>query len=109
MRLQHQLTRLTLVHKGNIMKFTEGGLKLGYELLEKEYPQAFTMNQYKKIAAEDGTKAADDALTAAKEAKKVIVDDVIADNLLQQILLYPEKFQGNCYYKFKMGITFPMP
>lgn len=92
--LQHQLTRLTLVHKGNIMKFTEGGFKAwGYELLEKEYPQAFTMNQYKKIAAEDGTKAADDALTAAKEAKKVIVDDVIADNLLQQILLYPEKFQ----------------
>ncbi|MGG5315893.1 NADP-dependent isocitrate dehydrogenase [Enterococcus sp. AZ072] len=92
--VENKLTRLTLVHKGNIMKFTEGGFKAwGYDLLEKKYPQAFTMNQYKKIAAENSVEAADAALAAAKEEKKVIVDDVIADNLLQQILLYPEKFQ----------------
>ncbi len=90
----HELTRVTLVHKGNIMKFTEGGFKnWGYDMIEQDYPQAFTMNQYKKIAAENDEQAAEDALAAARNEKKIVVDDVIADNLLQQILLYPEKFQ----------------
>ncbi|MBO1307334.1 NADP-dependent isocitrate dehydrogenase [Enterococcus sp. 669A] len=89
-----ELTRVTLVHKGNIMKFTEGGFKnWGYDMIEQDYPQAFTMNQYKKIAAENGEQAAEDALATARNEKKIVVDDVIADNLLQQILLYPEKFQ----------------
>ncbi|MGM0213122.1 NADP-dependent isocitrate dehydrogenase [Enterococcus sp. AZ109] len=92
--VDHQLTRVTLVHKGNIMKFTEGGFKnWGYDVIEQDYSQAFTMNQYKKIASEDGEQAAEAALAAAREDKKIVVDDVIADNLLQQILLYPEKFQ----------------
>lgn len=86
--------RVTLVHKGNIMKFTEGGFKnWGYDLIEKNYPQAFTMNQYKEITAESGTEKANEALEKAKNAGKIIVDDVIADNFLQQILLYPEKYQ----------------
>lgn len=86
--------RVTLVHKGNIMKFTEGGFKnWGYDLIEKNYPQAFTMNQYKTIAAEHGNEKADAALEEAKKTDKIIVDDVIADNFLQQILLYPEKYQ----------------
>lgn len=86
--------RVTLVHKGNIMKFTEGGFKnWGYDLIENNYPQAFTMNQYKTIAAEHGNEKADAALEEAKKADKIIVDDVIADNFLQQILLYPEKYQ----------------
>ncbi|REC31952.1 isocitrate dehydrogenase (NADP(+)) [Enterococcus pseudoavium] len=87
-------TRVTIIHKGNIMKFTEGGFKnWGYELIEKKYPQAFTMNQYKKITAESGSEKAEQALSEAKKAAKIIVDDVIADNFLQQILLYPEKYQ----------------
>lgn len=86
--------RVTLVHKGNIMKFTEGGFKnWGYEWIEKNYPQVFTMNHYKKIAAEFGNKQAHDAWEEAKDSGKIIVDDVIADNFLQQILLYPEKYQ----------------
>lgn len=86
--------RVTLVHKGNIMKFTEGGFKnWGYDLIENNYPQAFTMNQYKTIAAEHGNEKADAALEEAKKTDKIIVDDVIADNFLQQILLYPEKYQ----------------
>ena len=45
--IQQGKKRVTLVHKGNIMKFTEGGFKnWGYDLIEKNYPQAFTMNQY---------------------------------------------------------------
>lgn len=86
--------RVTIIHKGNIMKFTEGGFKnWGYDSIEKNYPQAFTMNQYKNIAAESGAEKAVDALEEAKKANKIIVDDVIADNFLQQILLYPEKYQ----------------
>ena len=92
--IQQGKKRVTLVHKGNIMKFTEGGFKnLGYDLIEKNYPQAFTMNQYKEITAESGTEKANEALEKAKNAGKIIVDDVIADNFLQQILLYPEKYQ----------------
>lgn len=87
-------TRVTLIHKGNIMKFTEGGFKnWGYDLIEKNYPQAFTMNQFKKIAADSGNETANAALEEARNAGKIIVDDVIADNFLQQILLYPEKYQ----------------
>ncbi len=85
---------VTLVHKGNIMKFTEGGFKnWGYELAEAAYPeQTFTTNQYNTLVAEKGQAAADQALAAAKAAGKVIINDVIADNMLQQILLYPEKY-----------------
>lgn len=92
--IQQGKKRVTLVHKGNIMKFTEGGFKnWGYDLIEKNYRQAFTMNQYKEITAESGTEKANEALEKAKNAGKIIVDDVIADNFLQQILLYPEKYQ----------------
>lgn len=92
--IQQGKRRVTLVHKGNIMKFTEGGFKnWGYDLIEKNYPQAFTMNQYKEIASEYSTEKANKALEKAKNAGKIIVDDVIADNFLQQILLYPEKYQ----------------
>lgn len=92
--IQQGKKRVTLVHKGNIMKFTEGGFKnWGYDLIEKNYPQAFTMNQYKEITAESGTEKANEALEKAKNAGKIIVDDVIADNFLQQILLYTEKYQ----------------
>ena len=92
--IQQGKKRVTLVHKGNIMKFTEGGFKnWGYDLIEKNYPQAFTMNQYKEITAESGTEKANEALEKAKNAGKIIVDAVIADNFLQQILLYPEKYQ----------------
>jgi isocitrate dehydrogenase, NADP-dependent len=62
------LRRVTLVHKGNIQKFTEGGFrKWGYELAQREYS---------------------DELASGK----LVIQDVIADNFLQQILLYPEKF-----------------
>ncbi|GGI65007.1 isocitrate dehydrogenase [NADP] [Enterococcus alcedinis] len=85
---------VTLVHKGNIMKFTEGGFKSwGYEVAENSFSDAtFTMRQFDDIKATDGLKTAQNALKAAKEAGKVIINDVIADNFLQQILLYPERY-----------------
>lgn len=86
---------VTLVHKGNIMKFTEGGFKnWGYELAETEYAEkTFTMNRYATIAEKSGKPAADEAYQQAKAAGKLIINDVIADNMLQQILLYPEKYE----------------
>lgn len=92
--IEQKRPTVTLVHKGNIMKFTEGGFKKwGYELAETTYAeQCFTMNQYQTIKKSKGTTAADSALQEAKDAGKIIVNDVIADNFLQQILLYPEKY-----------------
>lgn len=67
--LTHGLTKVTLVHKGNIQKFTEGGFrKWGYELAQRDYAEALA----------DG---------------RLVINDIIADNFFQQILLHPEKFQ----------------
>lgn len=75
------------------MKFTEGGFKKwGYELAETNYADyCFTMNQYQSILLKDGKEAATNALNEAM-THKIIVNDVIADNFLQQILLNPANF-----------------
>jgi len=85
---------LTLVHKGNIMKFTEGKFKdWGYALAEREYgDRVFTWVQYDKIKAEQGEDAANKAQTEAVNSGKLIVKDVIADAFLQQILLRPAEY-----------------
>ncbi|GAX46445.1 NADP-dependent isocitrate dehydrogenase [Pseudolactococcus reticulitermitis] len=85
-------TRLTLVHKGNIMKFTEGGFKKwGYEVAS-EYP-TFTVDAFNQIKAQDGIEAAKAAKNQALADGKIYVDDAIADNFLQQILLNPSDYQ----------------
>ncbi|KIY22145.1 MULTISPECIES: NADP-dependent isocitrate dehydrogenase [Mesobacillus] len=85
---------LTLVHKGNIMKFTEGAFKnWGYELAEKEFgDKVFTWAQYDRIKEEQGTDAANKAQSDAEAAGKIIVKDAIADIFLQQILTRPKEF-----------------
>ncbi|WP_163538134.1 NADP-dependent isocitrate dehydrogenase [Gracilibacillus sp. YIM 98692] len=85
---------VTLVHKGNIMKFTEGAFKnWGYELAEREYgDKVFTWAEYDQIAEEKGREAADEAQAAAEKAGKIIVKDAIADIFLQQILTRPKEF-----------------
>ena len=92
--LQHKLPSVTLVHKGNIMKFTEGGFKQwGYELAEREFTDiVFTMNQYAKIQKAEGKAVAEQALQAAKSAGKLIIKDVICDAFLQNTLLKPEDY-----------------
>ncbi|HEU4455418.1 MAG TPA: NADP-dependent isocitrate dehydrogenase [Longimicrobium sp.] len=79
---------VTLVHKGNIMKFTEGAFKTwGYELAEREFgDRTFTWAEYDRIKDSDGEDAANQAQSAAEKAGKVIVKDAIADAFLQQIL-----------------------
>ncbi|MBP2243104.1 isocitrate dehydrogenase [Cytobacillus eiseniae] len=85
---------LTLVHKGNIMKFTEGAFKnWGYELAEREYgDKVFTWAEYDRIKEESGAEAADKAQADAEAAGKIIVKDAIADIFLQQILTRPKEF-----------------
>lgn len=92
--LANRLPSVTLVHKGNIMKFTEGGFKQwGYETAEKEFPaQIFTMPQFEQIKKEAGEEAANRAMAAAVSAGKVIIKDVIADAFLQNTLLMPEEY-----------------
>lgn len=92
--IEHKLPSLTLVHKGNIMKFTEGGFKLwGYAMAEKEFgDQVFTMMQYDRIKKSEGEVAAETALKTAQEQGKIIIKDVIADAFLQNTLLIPEEY-----------------
>lgn len=85
---------LTLVHKGNIMKYTEGAFKnWGYELAEKEFgDKVFTWAQYDRIKEEQGSDAANKAQAQAEAEGKIIVKDSIADIFLQQILTRPKEF-----------------
>lgn len=92
--LKHRLPSVTLVHKGNIMKFTEGGFKKwGYALAEREFPdQTFTEHTFNKIKAEQGLEKAVEAYNHAIESGKVFIKDVIADAFLQNTLLKPEEY-----------------
>ncbi len=92
--IKHKKSSVTLVHKGNIMKFTEGAFKTwGYELAEREYSdKVFTWATYDRIAEEKGTAAANTAQSEAEKQGKIIVKDVIADAFLQQILLRPAEY-----------------
>jgi len=92
--IDRKLPSLTLVHKGNIMKFTEGAFKTwGYALARTEFAdKTFTWAEYDEIAAEKGKDAADIAQNEAVASGKIIVKDVIADAFLQQILLRPAEY-----------------
>lgn len=92
--LSNKLPSVTLVHKGNIMKFTEGGFKkYGYELARKEFAhQTFTMEEYAEIKKEFGEDKAKEKLKEAKEGGKIIIKDNICDAFLQNTLLKPEDY-----------------
>jgi len=92
--IKHNRKSVTIVHKGNIMKFTEGAFKnWGYELAEREYAdKTFTWGQYDRIKAEQGAEAANAAQKEAEAAGKIIIKDAIADIALQQVLTRPNEF-----------------
>ena len=96
--LQYAITNkrksVTIVHKGNIMKFTEGAFRnWAYELAEKEFAaQTYTWDQWERTKAAKGEKAANEEQDAAKKSGKIIVKDAIADITLQQVLTRPEEF-----------------
>jgi isocitrate dehydrogenase len=92
--IKYKRESVTLVHKGNIMKFTEGKFKdWGYEFAEKAYgDQVFTWAQYDRIQADKGTEAANKAQSDALANGAILIKDVIADAFLQQILLRPAEY-----------------
>ncbi len=92
--LKHNKPSITLVHKGNIMKFTEGQFKQwGYELAEREYgDKVFTWAQYDAIKAEKGEEVANTMQNEAIANGKLLIKDVIADAFLQQILTRPAEY-----------------
>jgi isocitrate dehydrogenase len=92
--IEHGRKSVTLVHKGNIMKFTEGAFKnWGYELAEEEFgDKVFTWAEYDRIVEAEGKEAANKAQAEAEAAGKIIIKDAIADIFLQQILTRPREF-----------------
>jgi isocitrate dehydrogenase len=85
---------VTLVHKGNIMKFTEGAFRnWGFELAEQEFPDhTYTWDQWERTRADKGNKAANDEQQAALDGGKILIKDAIADITLQQVLTRPTEF-----------------
>ncbi len=92
--IEHNKPSVTLVHKGNIMKFTEGGFKKwGYELARNEFgDKTFTWAEYDEIVEKDGKEKADAVQDQAVADGKIIIKDSIADIFLQQILTRPKEF-----------------
>jgi isocitrate dehydrogenase len=92
--VRHQRKSLTLVHKGNIMKFTEGAFRnWGYALAEREFAsQVFTWDEYDRIKEKSGEDAANRAQREATAAGRLVVKDAIADITLQQVLTRADEF-----------------
>jgi isocitrate dehydrogenase len=92
--IEKKLPSVTLVHKGNIMKFTEGAfMKWGYALAEREFgDKVFTWDQHKKLVKEKGEESANAVQEKAVKAGKIIIKDSIADAFLQQILTRPAEY-----------------
>jgi len=85
---------VTLVHKGNIQKFTEGAFRnWGYQLAEREFAsQTYTWEQWERTKAVKGEKAANAEMDAAKSSGRILIKDAIADITLQQVLTRPDEF-----------------
>jgi isocitrate dehydrogenase len=86
---------VTLVHKGNIMKFTEGAFRdWGYGVAEQYFgDKVYTWSKWEKTKKEKGEEAANAEQKAAVAAGKIIIKDSIADITLQQVLTRPEEFE----------------
>ncbi|MGN6387110.1 MAG: isocitrate dehydrogenase (NADP(+)) [Verrucomicrobiota bacterium] len=92
--LRHKRKSVTLVHKGNIMKFTEGAFRdWGYAVSERIFGnKVYTWAQYDRTKKEKGEAAANDEQKAALKEGKLLIKDAIADITLQQVLTRPEDF-----------------
>jgi len=92
--IANKLPSVTFVHKGNIMKFTEGAFKnWGYELAVREFANdVYTWNQWEATKKESGEAVANEEMRIAQIGGKIIIKDAIADNFLQQALLAPQNY-----------------
>jgi isocitrate dehydrogenase len=93
--IENNRKSVTFVHKGNIMKFTEGAFRnWGYELAETEFKdQTYSWDIWERTRAQKGTQAAQDEMAQAEKDGKVLIKDAIADITLQQVLTRPEEFE----------------
>jgi isocitrate dehydrogenase len=92
--IDNQRRSVTLVHKGNILKFTEGAFRnWGYELAEEEFGEkVYTSLQWEKTRAEKGKEAADQEQAAALKSGKLLIKDVIADAMFEKAITRPQEF-----------------
>jgi isocitrate dehydrogenase len=92
--IANKMPSVTIVHKGNIMKFTEGAFKnWGYELAAREFGNdVYTWNQWEATKKESGEAVANEEMRIARIGGKIIIKDAIADNFLQQALLAPQDY-----------------
>jgi isocitrate dehydrogenase len=92
--LSNKRKSLTIVHKGNIMKFTEGAFRnWAYALAEREFgDQVYTWEQWEKTKAAQGEEAANAEQKAELAKGKLLIKDSIADITLQQVLTRPDEF-----------------
>ena len=92
--IKHNKPSVTIVHKGNIQKYTEGLFRdMGYQVAEQDYQNTtFTWRQYENIKKNKSEKEANITLEHAKNTGKVIVTDCIADAFFQNSLLRPENY-----------------
>ena len=92
--ITNKLPSVTFVHKGNIMKFTEGAFKnWGYELAVREFANdVYTWNQWEATKNESGEAVANEEMRIAGIGGKILIKDAIADNFLQQALLAPQNY-----------------
>jgi len=92
--IENKRKSVTIDHKGNIMKFTEGAFRnWGYELAEREFAgETYTWDQWERTKKDSGGAAADAEQKSALAAGKVLIKDAIADITLQQVLTRPEEF-----------------
>jgi isocitrate dehydrogenase len=92
--LEHKRRSVTIVHKGNIMKYTEGAFRdWGYEVAEREFgKRVYTWSMWERAKKEKGEEAANAEQKAALAAGKLLVKDAIADITLQQVLTRPDDF-----------------
>jgi isocitrate dehydrogenase len=92
--LKFQRKSVTLVHKGNIMKYTEGAFRdWGYSAAERIFgDKVYTWAKWERTKKEKGEAAANDEQKAAVKSGKVLIKDSIADITLQQVLTRPEEF-----------------
>lgn len=92
--LDNQRRSVTLVHKGNIMKFTEGAFRnWGYDLAEREFgDHVYTWQQWEQTKQEKGEEVANQEQDAALKAGKLLIKDVIADIVFQQTITRAREF-----------------
>ena len=92
--LANKRRSVTFVHKGNIMKFTEGAFRnWGYALAEREFgDRVYTWDQWERTKAKKGEERANAEQKAEVAAGKLLVKDAIADITLQQVLTRPDEF-----------------